>query len=152
MPYTVTVRDRCMYSHTLKFGDGDGFRTGCTAVVDAVFTGGALTDDGVLIDITVAQCVPRAAPRARDLALRRRRALKDVLEAYDHRDLDAVDDFRGKNTTVEVVARGIFDRYVAAIKAMGSGACAPVSRLEITVKESDVASASYFEEDPAGLL
>ena len=67
MPYTVTVRDRCMYSHTLKFGDGDGFRTGCTAVVDAVFTGGALTDDGVLIDITVAQCVPRAAPRARDL-------------------------------------------------------------------------------------
>ena len=93
----------------------------------------------------------RRAARARSES-RRRRALKDVLEAYDHRDLDAVDDFRGKNTTVEVVARGIFDRYVAAIKAMGSGACAPVSRLEITVKESDVASASYFEEDPAGLL
>lgn len=57
MPYTVSVRDRCMYSHTLRFGSAAPFRTGCTAVVDATFEGTSLGADDVLIDITLAQCV-----------------------------------------------------------------------------------------------
>ena len=92
---------------------------------------------------------PGARASARGERSSRRRALRDVLSTYDHKDLDALDDFAGLNTTVEVVARAIFRRYVAAIKAMGTGACAPIKRLEITVKESDVAAASYFEEDDA---
>jgi len=42
----------------LRFGSGAPFRTGCTAVVDAIFTGDALGADGILIDITAAQRVP----------------------------------------------------------------------------------------------
>jgi 6-pyruvoyl-tetrahydropterin synthase len=128
MPYTVRVRDRCMYSHSLKFGDDAPFRTGCTAVVDATFTGPTLTADGVLVDITVAQAV-----------------LREVLAKYDHADLDNEPDFAGKNTTVEVVAAVVHAHFVASIKHRGwTGA--PVTRFEIEVKESDVAAASYFTE------
>ena len=47
---------------------------------------------------------------------------------------------------VEVVARRSFERFVAALRGRGPGACAPVTRVEISVRESDVAAASYFEE------
>ena len=73
MPYAVSVRDRCMYSHSLKFGDAPSFRTGCTAVVDAKLQGPALTSDGVLCDILAAQ-----------------KALKNVLDVLDHADLDTL--------------------------------------------------------------
>jgi len=132
MPYAVSVRDRCMYSHSLKFGDAPAFRTGCTAVVDAKLTGPALTGDGVLCDILAAQ-----------------KALKNVLEVLDHADLDTLPGLEGANTTVEVVAKFIFDAFVGELK--GSGA-AKVTRVEIRVAESDVATASYFEEDASGVL
>ena len=88
MPYAVSVRDRCMYSHSLKFGDAPAFRTGCTAVVDAKLQGPALTSDGVLCDILAAQ-----------------KALKNVLDVLDHADLDTLPGLQGVNTTVEVVAK-----------------------------------------------
>ena len=121
-----------MYSHSLKFGDAPSFRTGCTAVVDAKLQGPALTGDGVLCDILAAQ-----------------RALKNVLEVLDHADLDTLPGLQGFNTTVEVVAKFIFDAFVGEMK--GSGA-AKVTRVEIRVAESDVATASYFEEDASGVL
>ena len=31
MPFSVTVKDRMMYSHTFTFDDGVPFTTGCTA-------------------------------------------------------------------------------------------------------------------------
>ena len=132
MPYAVSVRDRCMYSHSLKFGDAPPFRTGCTAVVDAKLQGPSLTSDGVLCDILAAQ-----------------KALKNVLEVLDHADLDTLPGLEGTNTTVEVVAKFIFDAFVGELK--GSGA-AKVTRVEIRVAESDVATASYYEEDASGVL
>ena len=132
MPYAVSVRDRCMYSHSLKFGDAPSFRTGCTAVVDANLQGPSLTSDGVLCDILAAQ-----------------KALKNVLEVLDHADLDTLPGLEGTNTTVEVVAKFIFDAFVGELK--GSGA-AKITRVEIRVAESDVATASYFEEDASGVL
>ena len=132
MHYAVSVRDRCMYSHSLKFGDAPAFRTGCTAVVDAKLQGPALTGDGVLCDILAAQ-----------------KALKNVLDVLDHADLDTLPGLEGTNTTVEVVAKFIFDAFVGEMK--GSGA-AKVTRVEIRVAESDVATASYFEEDASGVL
>ena len=132
MPYAVSVRDRCMYSHSLKFGDAPAFRTGCTAVVDAKLEGPALTGDGVLCDILAAQ-----------------KALKNVLDVLDHADLDTLPGLEGFNTTVEVVAKFIFDAFVGEMK--GSGA-AKITRIEIRVAESDVATASYYEEDASGVL
>ena len=132
MPYAVSVRDRCMYSHSLKFGDAPAFRTGCTAVVDAKLQGPALTSDGVLCDILAAQ-----------------KALKNVLDVLDHADLDTLPGLEGANTTVEVVAKFIFDAFVGEMN--GSGA-AKVTRVEIRVAESDVATASYYEESADGVL
>jgi len=74
MPFTVGVRDRCMYSHSLRFGNEEPFRTGCTAVVDVKLTGPELNSDGVLCDILAAQ-----------------RALRSVLEGFEH-----VDRLRGQ--------------------------------------------------------
>ena len=132
MPYAVSVRDRCMYSHSLKFGDAPAFRTGCTAVVDAKLQGPSLTGDGVLCDILAAQ-----------------KALKNVLDVLDHADLDTLPGLEGANTTVEVVAKFIFDAFVGEMN--GSGA-AKITRVEIRVAESDVATASYYEESADGVL
>mmetsp|Transcript_8708 Transcript_8708/g.13408 ORF Transcript_8708/g.13408 Transcript_8708/m.13408 type:complete len:128 (+) Transcript_8708:54-437(+) len=123
-----------MYSHSLRFGKTPAFRTGCTAVVDACFEGNELGSDGVLIDITLAQA-----------------ELEKTLCVYDHKDLDELQDFASMNTTVEVVARAIFQRYFRGLSAH-SKSLATVTRLEITVHESDVARASYFEENPSGLF
>ena len=123
-----------MYSHSLKFGDSASFRTGCTAVVDACFEGAELGKDGVLIDITLAQ-----------------NELEKALSLYDHKDLDELDEFASSNTTVEVVSRALFRRYFSALSAHAPS-LATVTRLEITVHESDVARASYFEEEPNGLF
>ena len=109
-----------MYSHSLKFGDAPAFRTDCTAVVDAMLQGPALTGDGVLCDILAAQ-----------------KALKNVLDVLDHADLDTLPGLEGTNTTVEVVAKFIFDAFVGELK--GSGA-AKITRVEIRVAESDVAT------------
>ena len=132
MPYAVSVRDRCMYSHSLKFGDAPAFRTGCTAVVDAKLQGPALTGDGVLCDILAAQ-----------------KALKNVLDVLDHADLDTLPGLEGTNTTVEVVAKFIFDAFVGEMNGAGA---AKVTRVEIRVAESDVATASYYEENESGVL
>ena len=132
MPYAVSVRDRCMYSHSLKFGDAPSFRTGCTAVVDAKLQGPALTGDGVLCDILAAQ-----------------KALKNVLDVLDHADLDTLPGLEGTNTTVEVVAKFIFDAFVGEMNGAGA---AKVTRVEIRVAESDVATASYYEENESGVL
>ena len=99
------------------------------------FTGDSLTRDGVLVDITVAQSV-----------------LREVLAKLDHADLDRLDAFAGRNSTVEVVAQAVFADYVETFRARGASG-APVSRLEVSVRESDVAAASYYEEDAGeGLL
>lgn len=55
MPFSVSVRDRMMYSHTFVFDDGVPFTTGCTSVVDVTFEGATLGDYDVLIDICLAQ-------------------------------------------------------------------------------------------------
>ncbi|KAJ1451037.1 hypothetical protein M885DRAFT_621132 [Pelagophyceae sp. CCMP2097] len=145
MPFSVSVRERCMYSHTLRFGSGAPFRTGCTAVVDAIFTGDALGADGILIDITAAQRVPVIV-------------LKRVLERYDHQDLDALTEFARVNTTVEQVAFSVFEQMVASFlerevaSAADAGIGGHITKLEIKVAESDVASASYYESDDRGIL
>ena len=105
MPYAVTVKDRCMYSHTFTFGDGVPFTTGCTSVVSVTIEGPSLGPFDVLIDICVAQSLLRAA-----------------CAEYDHKNLDTLDEFKRPdgtllNTTVEVVARAIHRRMADGLAA-----------------------------------
>jgi len=84
--------------------------------------------------------------------------LKRVLERYDHQDLDALTEFARVNTTVEQVAFSVFEQMVASFlerevaSAADAGIGGHITKLEIKVAESDVASASYYESDDRGIL
>ena len=147
MPFSVTVKDRMMYSHTFTFDDGVPFTTGCTAVVSATFEGASLGPHDILIDIVVAQ-----------------QMLREVMELYDHKNLDALPEFvradgARMNTTVEVMARAVYKQLharllahhqsVLATDGKGLGA---VTAMHIKLEESDVASASFWETEAAGLF
>eukprot|EP00041_Stephanoeca_diplocostata_P018889 m.399790 g.399790 ORF g.399790 m.399790 type:complete len:154 (-) comp21155_c0_seq4:1520-1981(-) len=149
MPFAVRVRDRMMYSHTFVFDDGVPFTTGCTSVVDVTFEGAELGKFDVLIDICLAQ-----------------RLLRQIMEVYDHKALDTLEEFLpanngGKrvNTTVEVMAQSVFRRMLEALKShlaqnekeeeKGFGR---ITTIRVDVKESDVACASYWESDPTGFF
>jgi 6-pyruvoyl-tetrahydropterin synthase len=151
MPYAVSVKDRMMYSHTFTFDDGKPFTTGCTAVVTATLEGSKLGPYDILIDILEAQ-----------------RLLREVMSLYDHHNLDNMPEFatgggsnglQKRNTTVEVMAKAVYDQLHARLAAHhtevsvtdGKGLGA-VTGLHIKLEETDVASASYFDSNPAGLF
>lgn len=127
--YTLTVRDHFMIAHSFRgeaFGPAQQLH-GATYVVDASFRREALDDDGLVVDIGLAG-----------------RHLKEVLDAMNYRNLDDEPAFEGRNTTTEFLAHEIHRRLVARIHAgdLGAGA-AGCSGLEVTLRESHVAWASY---------
>lgn len=127
--YSLTVRDHFMIAHSFAgeiFGPAQRLH-GATYVVDASFRRGDLDADGLVVDIG----------RAREV-------LREILSELDYRNLDEVEAFEGQNTTTEFLARVVFDRVASALRdgAMGSGGRG-VETVEITLKESHVAWASY---------
>jgi 6-pyruvoyl-tetrahydropterin synthase len=127
--YTVTVRDHIMIAHSLKgevFGPAQKLH-GATYVVDAEFRRTNLDANGIVVDIGLATT-----------------ALHDVLAGLNYRNLDEDPSLAGGNTTTEVLARVIFDRVAAAIRAgrLGDDA-ANIESLRVTLNESHVASAGY---------
>lgn len=127
--YSLTVRDHFMIAHSFQgeiFGPAQRLH-GATYVVDATFRRADLDDDGLVVDIG----------RGRDV-------LREILSALDYRNLDDVEDFRGRNTTTEFLARVIFDRLAGALRAgdLGDGGRG-VAEVEVTLRESHVAWASY---------
>jgi len=126
--YTVTVRDHIMIAHSLRgevFGPAQKLH-GATYVVDAEFRRADLDVNGIVVDIGLATT-----------------ALHDVLAGLNYRNLDEDPSLAG-NTTTEVLARVIFDRVAAAIRAGRLGAdAANIESLRVTLNESHVASAGY---------
>jgi 6-pyruvoyltetrahydropterin/6-carboxytetrahydropterin synthase len=127
--YSVTVRDHFMIAHSFSgaaFGPAQNLH-GATYVVDATFRRPDLDADGMVVDIG------RAGEQ-----------LKAILSELNFRNLDDDPAFAGRNTTTEVLAREIFDRLVAALRArrLGEGAVG-VAALCVTLHESHVASGSY---------
>jgi len=127
--YTLTVRDHFMIAHSFHgeaFGPAQRLH-GATYVVDACFRRKTLDDDGLVVDIALAG-----------------EQLKATLDDLNYRNLDEVPEFEGHNTTTEFLAREIQERLVAAIHAGQLGPGAPgCSSLEVTLRESHVAWASY---------
>lgn len=120
--FAVTVRDHVMIAHSF---DGEVFGPaqrlhGATYVIDATFRGPDLGPDGILVDIG------RAADE-----------LTGVLAAMNYRNLDDEDEFKGINTSTEVIARWVADRL--APRFTGDA----VTELEVTLHESHIAWASY---------
>jgi 6-pyruvoyltetrahydropterin/6-carboxytetrahydropterin synthase len=127
--YTVSVRDHFMIAHSFRgeaFGPAQRLH-GATYVVDLEFRRPELDADGMVVDIGRATEVLRA-----------------VVADLNYRNLDEAQEFSGRNTTTEFLARVIFDRVAAAIARGDLGASArSVERLRVTLHESHVASASY---------
>ena len=127
--YSVCVRDHFMIAHSFTgavFGPAQRLH-GATFVVDAEFRRPELDGDGIVVDIG-----------------RAGEALHAILGELNYRNLDDEPVFRGRNTTTEVLARTIFDRLAAAIRAGRLGPQADgIVALKVTLHESHVAWASY---------
>jgi 6-pyruvoyl-tetrahydropterin synthase len=128
--YAVEVRDHVMIAHSFKgalFGPAQELH-GATFVIDVAFFREALTADGVVVDIG----------RAHD-------ALRSTLAPLNYKNLDALPQFAGQNTTTEFLSRHIFDAMAEAARA---GALGPgsegIARIRVTLHESHLAR-GWFE-------
>jgi 6-pyruvoyl-tetrahydropterin synthase len=128
--YAVEVREHVMIAHSFKgalFGPAQELH-GATFVIDVAFFREALTADGVVVDIG----------RAHD-------ALRSTLAPLNYKNLDALPQFAGQNTTTEFLSRHIFD---AMAEAARSGALGPgsegIARIRVTLHESHLAR-GWFE-------
>ncbi|SHK45315.1 6-pyruvoyl-tetrahydropterin synthase [Marinobacter antarcticus] len=130
--FSLTVRDHMMIAHSFNgeiFGPAQKTH-GATYVVDMTFERHELDSDDLIIDIGLASEV-----------------LKQVLSEFNMKNLDNIEDFRGRNTTTEFMAKKVFDRMVAAIHAGRLGETAKaVHALKVTLAESHIAWASYHAE------
>ena len=127
--YTVSVRDHFMIAHSFTgpvFGPAQRLH-GATYVVDVEFRRQELDSDGIVVDIG----------RALD-------TVHTVLGALNFHNLDEVQEFKGRNTTTEFLARVIFDRVVAAIHRGDLGAEANgIASVRVALHESHVAWAAF---------
>jgi len=127
--YTVSVRDHFMIAHSFTgpvFGPAQRLH-GATYVVDVEFRREELDSDGIVVDIG----------RALD-------AVRTILGALNFQNLDDVQEFKGRNTTTEFLARVVFDRVVAAIHGGDLGAEAKgIASVRVALHESHVAWAAF---------
>lgn len=130
--YSLTVRDHMMIAHSFKgeiFGPAQALH-GATYVVDVSFEREALDQDDLIVDIGLAS-----------------EQLKTILAEFNMKNLDELPALAGRNTTTEVMAKVVFDRMKAAIRANALGATGKgLSALKVTLGESHVAWASYRGE------
>lgn len=127
--YSVSVRDHFMIAHSFRgavFGPAQQLH-GATYVVDVEFRRSELDADGIVVDIGRAIGV-----------------LKATLGALNFKNLDAVPEFAGQNTTTEFLAKHIFDRIVAAARGGALGPNADgLETVKVTLGESHVAWGAY---------
>jgi 6-pyruvoyl-tetrahydropterin synthase len=127
--YAVEVRQHIMIAHSFR-GElfGPAQRThGATFVVDAAFFARELDPHGLVVDIG-----------------RATEALRAVLAPLDYRDLDALPEFTGQNTTTEFLAAHVHRALVRHARDGGLGRPeAEIVSLRVTLSESHVARAWY---------
>ncbi len=127
--FSITVRDHVMVAHSFRgdvFGPAQRLH-GATFVVDARFNRTELDSDNIVVDIGLAT-----------------EQLRDVLSAFNYRNLDEEPAFAGVNTSTEFLAKFIADRLADRVHegALGEGARG-LSGIAVTLHESHVAWASY---------
>jgi 6-pyruvoyl-tetrahydropterin synthase len=127
--YSLTVRDHIMIAHSFNgeiFGPAQKTH-GATYIVDVSFERKTLDHDDLIVDIGLAS-----------------EQLKALLAEFNMKNLDDVEEFKGRNTTTEFMAKVIFERLAAAIRAGQLGESGKgVESLKVTLAESHIAWASY---------
>lgn len=127
--YSLTVRDHFMIAHSF---DGEAFGPaqrlhGATYVVEVGFMRPELDENDLVVDIGLAGEV-----------------LGEILSEFNYRNLDEIDEFAGRNTTTEFMARVIFRRLADAIEKGRLGPAANgLARLKVELNESHLARAAY---------
>ena len=127
--FAVEVSDQIMIAHSFRgavFGPAQELH-GATFVVRAAFMSDELDPNGIVIDIG-----------------RAHEALKAALAPLNYRNLDALPQFKGINTTTEFVTKYVFDQLAEAARAgrLGRDGRA-LKALRVTVLESPSARAWY---------
>ena len=128
MTYSLTVRDHMMIAHSFSgemFGPAQRLH-GATFVVDATFRAETLDENGVVVDIG----------RASD-------ELRGILSFLTYRNLDEEPEFRGVNTTTEMLCGAVAQRLAAAVREGRLGRADGVTALAVTMHESHIAWASF---------
>lgn len=123
--YSVRIRDHIMIAHSLPhegFGVASGLH-GATYIVDATFFSPVLNEMNVVVDIGIAAGV-----------------LKKILSHLHFKNLDTLEEFKGRITTTEYLAAHIHRSLAREIKPFFNG------RLRIELGESHVAWASFEGE------
>lgn len=127
--FKLSVRGRIMIAHSFRgeiFGPAQGLH-GATYVVDVAFSRKGLDPDGLVVDIGLAH-----------------KAVDAVLHAFNYKNLDELPEFQGINTTTEFLAQEIWRRLGAKVHDGSLGVHAGgLSGISVTLRESDVAWASY---------
>ncbi len=127
--YSVEVRSRIMIAHSLAdpfFGPAQNMH-GATFVVDVAFFREELTKQNVVVDIGAALDV-----------------LGKTLDPLAYQNLDVLPQFKGVLTTTEYLCRYVFDRIAKAAASGALGADGKsLSRIRVTLSETDLARASY---------
>lgn len=127
--FSLTVRDRMMVAHSLRdefFGPAQRLH-GATYVVEVTLRSTSLDSHCVTADIGAVA-----------------RELRAVLAELEYRNLDEEPAFAAVNTTTEVLARHVADRFATrlATGALG-GEVGHLEEIETVLHESDVARAGY---------
>ena len=128
--YCVTVRDSMMIAHSLRgavFGPAQRLH-GATYVVEITLCRPDLDENGIVADI------------GRAAAL-----LRDVLAPYAYRNLDDLPEFSGRNTTTEILAKTIFERYADGVCAgrLDGDSGTAIASIAVTLRENPDAWARY---------
>jgi 6-pyruvoyl-tetrahydropterin synthase len=120
--YSVTVSGHVFIAHSLKneaFGPAARLH-GATLLLEAEFSRSELDERNTVIDIAEAG-----------------RILREIAQTLDYRNLDELDVFRGKLTTIEYLASYIHGEFGKRLAGRFGGT------LKVTLRESPQAWASY---------
>jgi 6-pyruvoyl-tetrahydropterin synthase len=124
--FAVEVSDQIMIAHSFRgamFGPAQELH-GATFVVRAAFIAEQLDPNGIVVDIGLAT---------------------DVLKAtLNYKNLDALPQFKGVNTTTEFLTKHVFDQLADAARAAKLGRDGrELKAIRITIAESPTALAWY---------
>jgi 6-pyruvoyl-tetrahydropterin synthase len=128
--YSLSVSDHIMIAHSFAgeiFGPAQQLH-GATYAVEMTVFRDALDDDGLVCDIG-----------------RALQTLRDVLGELNYKNLDALPELRGRNTTTEFMAGEIFRRMKPRIAAgaLGPGTASALSSMRVVLRESPLAWAGF---------
>ena len=124
--FELKIKDYCFIAHTKDefFGPAKNLH-GTTYIIELIFSSQDLIEKNIIMDIGMATDV-----------------LKKVISKYNYKNLDDLDELKGKITTTEFMAQKFTEDVYDELELRKY----PVSKLlsiKIILKENHIASASY---------